>query len=373
MKRILLAPDSFKGTISAREVCRIEAAVIRRVAPRIQVDCLPLSDGGEGMAECCQNLFGGTAVTASVTGPLGNPVAARYALLPDGRAAMEMASAAGLSLAARALDPLRATTFGVGELLLDAKRRGVSSVLLGLGGSATTDGGIGMAAALGYRFWDVFGRELPPYAENLQRIQRIEPPADPISLCVNAACDVTNPLFGANGAAPVFSPQKGADANTAAFLDAGLCHLAEIIFRDLGVDVSTAPGAGAAGGLGAGVLAFLSGTLCPGVDLLLDACHFSDRLASCDLVITGEGRLDGQSAHGKLVSGVAQRAKSSGVPCIALCGSQGPGYEALFPLGVTKAVFSAAPERDFVSIQRTCREDLRRATEALMAHLLSPD
>ena len=369
MNTFLLAPDSFKGTLDAAEVCEIQAAVIRRRIPDAKIHALPLSDGGEGMVRSFLHVAGGREITVSVTGPLGGTVDAVYGLLPDGSAVMEMAAAAGLPLVGSSPDPLRASTFGVGQLLLDAASRGVKKVLMGLGGSATNDCGIGMAAALGFRFLDQSGQALEPLAANLGRICAIEAPDRLPELELSAACDVNNPLLGPGGATYTFGPQKGADAAMLERLESGMTHFAGVLARRYGASGADVPGAGAAGGMGAGILTLLGGTLRPGIELLLDAAGFDHMLADTDVVFTGEGRIDWQSAHGKVPAGVGLRCKRAGVPCLALCGSVGAGAEAVYDCGIT-AVFSAVRgAATFAEIQQTCREDLAFLTDAVLRTL----
>lgn len=366
MKHIILAPDSFKGTMDAFEICAIQREVISCYFPEARVDAVPMADGGEGMAASYLRILGGEEISLRVTGPLGKPVEAVYGILPDGSAVMEMAMAAGLPLAEDVREPESATSFGVGEMLLDAEQRGIKKVLLGLGGSATNDCGIGMAAALGFRFLDAENQTLEPLAKNMQFIRRIEKPAKDFSVVVTAACDVDNPLCGENGATYTFGMQKGAQGAQLERLDAGLKNISSLMLRDLGADTENVPGAGAAGGLGAGVMGFLGGVLCPGIEMLLDAVHFDDMLTDCELVITGEGRMDWQSAHGKVPCGVGMRCKKAGVPCVALCGAVGKDASAVYDCGIT-AIFSAVNGAcDFEDIQRNCRSDMRFLTDSLM-------
>ena len=358
-RRILLAPDSFKGTLSADQLCRILKEEFQSQFPTWELVPLPMADGGEGFVETCLALCPGRRITCRVTGPMGRPVSATYALMEDGTAVVEMAAAAGLPLVGEEKDPMTATTYGVGQLLCHAREQGASRILLGLGGSATNDGGIGMARALGWRFYDAAGRELPAQARYLGDMVRIVPPDDPFPLPVTAACDVKNPLFGPQGATYVFGPQKGVQPQQLPVLDGGLRHLSDLLEALCGIPVGTVPGSGAAGGMGAAVLSFLQGSLSPGIELLLDMAGFDGRLDQTALVITGEGRLDRQSAFGKVPAGVAGRCKARGVPCIALCGSIGEGAEALYDLGLT-AMFSAI--RGFAdpsTIVQTCEEDFR--------------
>lgn len=370
MKKVIIAPDSFKGTMSAREVCRILSEEVKKICPDAEVICIPMSDGGEGMSESYVSLIGGELRFKEVTGPLGWFVDAEYGILPDGTAVMEMASCAGLPLMKGNLQPLHATTWGVGELMVHIAAQGCRKLLIGLGGSATNDCGIGMADAVGYRFLDGDGQQLAPYAWNLARVQHIVPPGELPALTVTAACDVNNPLCGPRGAAAVFGPQKGLQPEQIGPHDGAMAHFAEVIKRELGRDVKDIPGAGAAGGLGAGMLAFLNAELKPGIELLLDSVGFDAMLENADLVITGEGRLDGQSVAGKVPVGVARRAKAKGVSCIALCGCIGAEAEQVLSCGIDAYYASSDGSRSFEEVKKSCREDLAAlAAGVLPKHL----
>lgn len=361
MPRFIIAPDSFKGTLTAAEVCDIIAQAFAAVFPTAEMVKLPVADGGEGLSAALHRVLGGRRVTATVSGVFGEPMDAEYTVLPDDTAVIDMAACAGLPLAGDRKNPSLATTRGVGELLLHAAGEGNCRVILGLGGSATNDCGIGMAAALGYRFIDKQGNALQPVGAFMKHIDRILVPDTLPALTVTAACDVDNPLYGPRGAAHVFAPQKGADAAMVEQLDEGLRHVAEVIRRDLGRDVSTMPGAGAAGGLGAAVVAFLNGTLKSGIDLMLDAADFESLLVNTDCVITGEGRMDAQSIRGKVPAGVARRATAKGVKVIAVNGSLGNGAEQMRQVGIS-AIYAATEDgRDMDVIRKTCREDLYAA------------
>ena len=340
MKKFVLVPDSFKGTMSSIQVCTAMEAGIRAVFPHARVTALPVADGGEGSADAFLLALGGRRVTLTVTGPEGTPVESFYALLPDGTAVIEMAAAAGLPLVREPRDPERTTTFGVGELLRHAARHGARRAVMCLGGSATNDGGCGAAAACGVRFRDAAGTEFVPVGGTLGKVAAADLAGlDPAvaRLPIVTMCDIDNPLCGPAGAAPVFGPQKGATPEQVERLDAGLASLARVLRRDLGADVSELPGAGAAGGMGAGMAAFFRSRLQSGIETVLDTVHFSEVIRDADLILTGEGRLDGQSARGKVVSGVARRA--AGVPVAAVVGDVGPGVDPLYAMGVT-AVFS---------------------------------
>jgi glycerate kinase len=370
MNRFVLAPDSFKGTMDAQEVCDIWVDVIHRHIPDAVTACFPMADGGEGMVNAYLRICGGEPVHCTVSGPYGKPVNAAYGILPDGTAVIEMASSAGLHLAGETKNPLITSTFGVGELLLDAARRGVKNVILGLGGSCTNDCGIGMAAAIGYRFTGKDGHDIEPLAKNMQSITRIIPPEKLPDIVVTAACDVDNPLYGPAGATYTFGMQKGADDKMLAFLEAGLINMAKVIEKDLGADIAAVPGTGAAGGLGAGVMAFLGGTLKPGIELLLDAVRFDEALQSADMVFTGEGRIDWQSVRGKAPVGISRRAKKWGVPCIALCGSIGKNAAAVLDEGITAFFSSVSGASTLEEIKATCRDDMRTLTDAVIRTLL---
>lgn len=343
MEKILLVPDSFKGTLSSRQVCQVMAGQLRRFFPQAQVKSIPVADGGEGSVEAFLAAAGGERRTRTVTGPFGEPVEAFYGILGDGRTAViEMAACAGLPLAEGRLNPERATTYGVGELLLAAKEAGCTKAILGLGGSCTNDGGAGAAAALGGKFTRADGTAFVPTGGTLGEIAALDvsPVAQALQgMELTAMCDIDNPLYGEAGAAAVFAPQKGADAAMVARLDAGLRHLGQVSARCLGRDFSHLPGAGAAGGLGFGMAAFCGAQLRMGIDAVLDAVGFDSLLPGTDVVFTGEGKIDSQSARGKVVSGVAARCRKAGVPVVAVVGQIGQGFEEMYQQGLT-AVFS---------------------------------
>jgi len=367
--KLIIAPDSFKGTLTAAEVCDIIARAFASVCPGAEIQSIPLADGGEGMALAWQAACGGALRLAEVTGPYGEPVQAEYLLLPNGTVVLETASCAGLELARpRGLNPELTTTRGLGELMLAAQQAGAARILLGLGGSATNDAGCGMAHALGWKFHDGDGTSFCPVGGSLSQIARIEPPKEPFVLPITAACDVQAPLFGPEGAAYIYAPQKGADLAMIRHLDEGLRHVASLRLPEL----AHTPGAGAAGGLGFGVMAFLGGELRPGVDLLLDCAGFDTLLEGADLVITGEGRMDAQTLQGKAPCGVLCRAKARGVPTIGICGCVGQGRDSLLAAGFAGIYPAAEGPRPIEELLRTCREDLfNAARRAAMAAELS--
>ena len=341
MKKCVVVSDSFKGTVSSREICAIAQQVIPRHFPACEVVCIPVADGGEGTVDCFIQAMGAQRVEVTVTNALGEKSAAAYARIGE-LAIIEMAAAAGLPQVGALRCPGTATTYGVGELIAHAVDSGCRKILLGLGGSATNDGGCGCAAALGVRFYDADGQSFVPVGDTLGRIARIdtaEAEALLRSVEITVMCDVTNPLYGPTGAAYVFAPQKGADAEKVKSLDAGLRHFGDVIRSQYGLDVSAMPGAGAAGGMGAGCVALLGGTIQSGIDAVLDVTGFDRQLEGADLVITGEGRIDSQSADGKVVSGVARRTRAKGIPLIAIAGGIADSAGAVYDIGVS-AMFS---------------------------------
>lgn len=341
MKKCVVVSDSFKGTVSSREICAIAQRVIPRHFPACEVVCIPVADGGEGTVDCFIQAMGAQRVEVTVTNALGEKSAAAYARL-DELAIIEMAAAAGLPQVGARRCPGTATTYGVGELIAHAVGSGCKRILLGLGGSATNDGGCGCAAALGVGFLDADGQSFVPVGDTLGRIARIDTArAEELlrGVEITIMCDVTNPLYGPTGAAYVFAPQKGADAEKVKILDAGLRHFGDVIRSQLGIDVSMMPGAGAAGGMGAGCAALLGGTIQSGIDAVLDVTGFDRQLEGADLVITGEGCIDSQSADGKVISGVARRTRAKGIPLIAIAGGIADSAVAVYDIGVS-AMFS---------------------------------
>jgi glycerate kinase len=367
--KVVIAPNAFKGSLSPLAAARAIDSGLRTADPDVDTDLAPLSDGGDGFLEVLLAARPAPRHKVVVRGPVHSPVAASYALEPAGRAVIEAAEACGMALLGAGsggqadLDPMGASTGGVGELLAEARQNGANAFLVGVGGSASTDGGTGMARALGYRFLDGSGAELAEGGGHLHRLARIDSSGfDPtwMMLPVTVACDVDNPLFGELGAAAVYAPQKGANPDQVGVLDAGLRRLAEVIRSDLGVDVADLPAAGAAGGLGAGMAAFLGGRLEPGAELVMREIAFEKRLAGADLMITGEGRLDGQSSSGKATVAAGRLAHQLGVRSVALVGSLGPGWEAAAE-GVFDDVRATTPEGMSTS------EAMRRAPEILAA------
>ncbi|HBR29675.1 MAG TPA: glycerate kinase [Firmicutes bacterium] len=369
MKKVVIAVDSFKGTMSSIEVCsRIETG-FKAILPEIETVKVPIADGGEGTVDTFLTALGGEKIKVTVKDPLFRDVESFYGILPDQKTAViEMAAASGLPLVEEEKNPRLTSTYGTGELMLDALQRGCNKLIIGIGGSATNDGGIGMAAALGVKFLDQEGNPIALNGEGLGQLRRIDvSEKDPrIDRCqVLVACDVDNPLYGEHGAAYVFAPQKGADQAMVEDLDQNLQNYAAVLQKDLGLSVQEIAGAGAAGGLGAGLVAFTPAQLKPGIEIILDAVSFSAIIADADLIITGEGKIDGQSLRGKVPIGIADRAKNSGVPVIAIVGDVGDGLEAIYQRGIS-AIFStnrvAVP---FSEARLRAHKDLVETSEAI--------
>jgi len=378
--KIVIAPNAFKDSLTAWEAARALEKGVRQALPHATLVLVPVADGGDGTAEALARATGGQMVHARVAGPLGRPVRAVFAVLGGGLGAViEMAAASGLRLLApRERNPMRTSTFGTGQLIRAAVRRGLRRLIIGIGGSATVDGGTGMAAALGYRFLDARGREVLPCGGNLKEIARIDAEAylrwrkslrEPLELTV--ASDVTNPLLGPEGAARVFGPQKGATPTQVEQLETGLAHLAGVIRRDLGIRVASLRGSGAAGGLGAGLVAFCGAVIRSGARVVLDAVRLEEKLADADWVITGEGKLDGQTAFGKAPAVVARVAKRHRVRVIGVAGSLGPDARRLLR-GDFDALFSLCDHpMDPAEAMRNARPLLEQLAESIGALLAS--
>ncbi len=344
LRKIVIAPQGFKGSLTALEIAQAFEVGVKRAAPSVKTVLVPVADGGDGTLQALVDSSAGRIIETTVTGPIGNPVVAHWGAMGDHvTAVIEMARASGLALIGRdQRDPLNATTRGTGELIKAALDAGHTRFIVGIGGSATNDGGAGMAQALGARLLDAHGRDLPPGGAALVDLRRIDISGMDRRVAgakFTVACDVNNPLCGSSGASAIFGPQKGATPEMVKQLDSSLSHFADLILRDLGVDVRDRPGAGAAGGLGAGLMAFVNADLRPGIDIMLDAVQLEPKLAHADLVITGEGQIDKSTVFNKAPIGVARLAKKYNIPVVAIAGSLGEGYEQVLPLGID-AVFS---------------------------------
>lgn len=324
--RVVLALDSFKGSLSSTEVCNALGEGISKELPESEIVKIPMADGGEGTVEALIQATGGRIIECIVTGPVGRPVRSHFGVLGDGETGViEMAAASGLPLIAESeRNPMYTTTYGTGELIKAALDYGCRDLIIGIGGSATNDGGAGMAQALGFKLLNRCGEDIPWGGRGLLELDRIVRGAeDPRlrQLKVVVACDVTNVLCGPNGASNVYGPQKGATPEMIGQLDAALYRYAEVVKRDLGMDIANEPGSGAAGGLGGGLLAYLGAVLKPGIDIVIEASGLREHVAGADLVITGEGKMDLQTLSGKTPLGVARLAKQYGVPVIGIAGT----------------------------------------------------
>lgn len=343
MMKIVIAPQAFKGSLKADEVAVAMAEGVKTAEPDSEIISLPMADGGEGTVKAMVEATGGKLVTTIVNGPLGDKVNATWGVLGDRKTAViEMAAASGLNrVPEERRNALAASTTGTGELIRAALESGYRKIIIGLGDSATTDGGTGMARALGITFLDDHNQPIPQGGGGLSQLNHIDITGQHPTIgksTIICACDVTNPLFGPEGAAYIYGPQKGAGPEDIKKLDAGLRRLADIIQCDIGKDISELPGGGAAGGLAAGLAAFLDASLQSGVDIIAESIGFEKHLKGADLVITGEGRIDSQTARGKTICGIASWAKKCGVPVIAIVGELGEGYRSVFDCGISEAI-----------------------------------
>ncbi len=366
--KIVIAPDSYKGSIYAPEAARAMREGVLRVVPDAETVLVPVADGGDGTLETLVETSGGTTRTATVTGPLGDPTEAQWGAMGDGKTAViEMARTSGLTLVPDdRRNPLTATTAGLGEVIREALNEGFRRFILGIGGSATNDAGAGMAQALGVLLLDTASRDLEAGGAALAGLDHIDmtgldPRAADAEFMV--ACDVSNPLTGPEGASVVYGPQKGATPAQVAQLDAALGNFADIVSRDLSADVRDVPGSGAAGGLGGGIMAFLGGQLRPGIDIVLDTLRFDDKLNGADLVITGEGGMDFQTVYNKAPIGVARLAKARGIAVIGVSGSLGKGYTDVHDHGIDAVTSITSAPMDLDEATDRCSELIADATE----------
>lgn len=374
MRKIVLAIDSFKGSLTSTEAETAALEGIRRVYPQAETVCIPIADGGEGMLEALSSLRM-QEVRLRVQGPLDEKVEARYLISSDGQTAyIEMASASGLPLVPEnQRNPLLTTTHGTGQLMRDALDRGCDHLVIGLGGSATNDGGMGMLNALGIRFLNNQGQELKGRGCDMEKADRIDTslthPAMKAVRCT-AACDVRNPFYGPEGAAYIFSPQKGATPDEVQLLDKGLRHLAELYRQTTGHDIATLPGAGAAGGLGGALAAFLNAELRPGISLLLEANGFQDKIKGADLIITGEGRADRQTTMGKVPAGVLNESRQTGIPVVLIAG-QVADEEILRSAGFSQVYATTPPDMPLSTAMQkdVAQANISRTIERLLKEM----
>ncbi len=368
MKKFVLIPDSFKGTMSSEEVCGIMENSIKKLFFDADVISVPIADGGEGSVDCLIKACGGKKVQVTCEGPFMEKIESFYGMLPDNTAVIEMAACCGLVLVKDRKNPGKTTTFGVGTLIKNALFAGAKKIIICLGGSSTNDGGCGAAAALGVKFYDALGNAFIPVGDTLCDIAKIDASgliSELLSTEIITMCDITNPLYGKNGAAYIFAPQKGADESEVILLDKGLYHLSECIKRDLGVDVSAVSGAGAAGGMGAGTMAFFKSKLCSGIKAVLSLVQFDKIISDADYIFTGEGKIDSQSAGGKALSGIADAAKKQNKTVIALCGCDESTNE-IFDMGIS-AVFSINRKaQDFSQSAKHSKENLAATMDNIL-------
>lgn len=369
-KKFILIPDSFKGTMESSEICQIMKSSILKHYPEAEVVSIPVADGGEGSVDSFLAALGGKKIIVQVQGPFGRPMDSFYGTIDGGSTAVvEMAACAGLPLVGDHPDPRLTTTYGVGELIAHAVKSGCKKIIVGLGGSSTNDAGAGMAAALGVRFFDGDENDFIPVGGTLSKVRRIDcsgllPGLEKAEIVT--MCDIDNPLYGPNGAAYIFGPQKGADEAMVRFLDDGLRNLSEVIKRDLKQDVSAIPGAGAAGGMGAGMVAFLHSHLQMGIETVLDTVHFDDLIKGADIIFTGEGKLDTQSLRGKVVIGVAKRVKPTGIPVVAVVGDIGDHIDAAFSMGLSSVFSINRVAVDFHEAKKRSRSDLQLTMDDIL-------
>ena len=338
MKKVIVIPDSFKGTLSSAQICEIIEDKVKEHFPLCEVISIPVADGGEGSVDCFLTALGGEKINVTVKNPYFEDMASFYGLIDKGdTAVIEMAACAGLPLVEDRKNPAKTTTYGVGQLILDAANRGVKKIIVGLGGSCTNDGGCGAASAVGIKFCNKKGEEFVPTGGTLHEIDKIDMSCKAEVLNgieIITMCDIDNPMYGINGAAHVFAPQKGAHPKMVLFLDEGVKALSNVIKKDLNKDLGEIPGTGAAGAMGAGMMAFFNARVQMGIETVLDTVDFSSVISDADMIFTGEGKLDRQSLRGKVVIGVAKRAKKKKVPVVVIAGGADSGIDDVYDFGI---------------------------------------
>lgn len=337
--KFVLAPDKYKGSLTGQQFCEIVAKGIRKVFPNAEITHMPLADGGDGTMEVVQHYLQASKVEVMVKDPLFRNIESGYLISKENKIAfIEMSEASGYKLLAKdELNCMKTTSVGLGQLITHAIQQDVNEIVLGIGGSATNDAGMGMASALGYQFLDEKGNQLSPIGENLAQVAKIDVSNVLLELeniKIKVACDVNNPFYGKDGAAYVYGPQKGASPEEVVFLDRGLQHFAQVVHKQFGVDVQDISGAGAAGGMGAGTKVFLNAELASGIDLIKEMADFDAAIEGADWIVTGEGQLDGQTLSGKTIDGVLQSAKAKKIPVAALCGSVSVSLDEMEAMGL---------------------------------------
>lgn len=370
MKKAVLIPDSFKGTISSKRICEIMSNKINKYFPDCEVVSIPVADGGEGSVDCFLEAAGGDKVTAQVKDPFGDEMTAYYGILPESNTAViEMAVCAGLPLVEGRENPAVTSTYGVGQLIIDAAERGCKKIIMCLGGSGTNDLGCGAAAAAGIKFLDCEGKEFIPVGGTLKNICSVDmSEKNKILEGVEfiTMCDIDNPLYGENGAAYVFAPQKGADEECVKMLDNGLVSAAKAINKSLNTEIDFIPGSGAAGGMGAGMVAFFSSNLYMGIETVLDTVDFGNVIEGADVIFTGEGRFDSQSLRGKVVIGVSKRAKEKNVPVVVIAGDYDKKLDGAYENGVSAVFSTNRVAKDFSVIKGESVKNLELAVDNVL-------
>ena len=368
MNKIVLIPDSFKGTLTSIEICTIISDKINKHFPHCHVVSIPVADGGEGSVDCFLSALGGEKIFETVSNPYFEDMEAFYGLIGD-TAVIEMAACAGLPLVEDRKNPSLTTTYGVGQLIMKAANKGCKKIIVGLGGSSTNDGGCGAAAAAGVKFFDRKGNEFIPVGKTLIDIDKIDmshKAKELDNIEIITMCDIDNPMYGPAGAAYIFGPQKGADENMVIELDKGLRNLSSVIKKEKGKDVSDIPGSGAAGAMGAGMIVFFDSALQMGIETVLNTVKFDDIIADADMIFTGEGRIDSQSLRGKVVIGVGKRAKNKNIPVTVIAGGAAGNIDEAYDMGVTSIFTINRLPEDFQISRYKSKENLEATIDNIL-------
>jgi glycerate kinase len=368
LNKVVLIPDSYKGTLTSLEICNIISDKINKHFPKCNVLSIPVADGGEGSVDCFLSALGGEKIYETVSSPYFEDMESFYGLIGD-TAVIETAACAGLPLVEDRKNPSLTTTFGVGQLILAAVNKGCKRIIVGLGGSSTNDGGCGAAAASGVKFYDKKGNEFTPVGKTLINIEKIDfskKTKELNNIEIITMCDIDNPMYGPMGAAYIFGPQKGADEKMVAELDKGLKNLCDVIKRETGKDLKDVPGSGAAGAMGAGMIAFFNSTLQMGIETVLDAVKFDEIITDADMIFTGEGKIDTQSLRGKAVIGVAKRAKNKNIPVTVIAGGAEMNIDSAYDMGVTSIFTINRLPEDFQISRNKSKENLEATADNIL-------
>ena len=368
LNKAVLIPDSFKGTLTSAEICNIISGKIYEHFPMCSVISIPVADGGEGSVDCFLSALGGEKIYETVKSPYFEDMKSFYGKIED-TAIIEMAACAGLPLVEDRKNPSLTTTYGVGQLILAAAKNGCKKIIVGFGGSCTNDGGCGAASAVGIKFYDKEGNEFIPVGKTLLNIQKIDLSGKPEGLDnieIITMCDIDNPMYGPMGAAYIFAPQKGADGEMVAALDKGLKNLCDVIKSETGKDLKNIPGSGAAGAMGAGMIAFFNSTLQMGIETVLDMVKFDEIISGADMIFTGEGKIDTQSLRGKVVIGVAKRAKNKNIPVTVIAGGADMNIDEAYGMGVTSIFTINRLPEDFQVSRKKSKENLEASIDNIL-------